>query len=34
MLKNSQVPDGFQGEVFMGNIWGVKGCDFLQIGWW
>ena len=36
ILKRPKLPDGFQGRVFKGNIWG-KGCgvyDFLLIGWW
>ena len=36
MLKKRKVSDAFQGEVFVGKIWG-EGCrwyDFLLIGWW
>ena len=36
MLKRPELPDGFQGRVFMGKIWseGSRVCDFLLIGWW
>ena len=36
MLKKHQLLDGFQGEVFIGKIWGegCKVCDFPLIGWW
>ena len=36
MLKNPKLSDGFQGEVFIGKIWGegFRVCDFLLIGWW
>ena len=31
MFKTPKVPDGFQGEVFIGKSWGegCKVCDFL-----
>ena len=34
--KNPQLPDGFQGEVFIGKIWGegCRMCDFLLTAWW
>ena len=34
--KTPKLPDGFQGEVFIGKIWGegYRVCDFLLIGWW
>ena len=36
MLKKHQLLDGFQGEVFIGKIWGegCKVCDFPLTGWW
>ena len=36
VLKRPELPDGFQGEVFIGKIWGAgcRVCDFLPIGWW
>ena len=36
ILKRPELPDGFQGRVFKGNIWGEgrRVCDFLLIGWW
>ena len=36
MLKNLEVLDGFQGEIFIGKIWneGCMVCDSFLIGWW
>ena len=33
--KTPELPEGFQGEVFIGKIWGesCSVCDFLWIGW-
>ena len=36
MLQRPELPNGFQGSVFKGNIWD-EGCRvhaFLLIGWW
>ena len=34
--KKIELSVGFQGEVFIGKIWGkgCRVCDFLWIGWW
>ena len=36
MLKNLELADDFQGEVFIGKIWstGCRACDLPLIGWW
>lgn len=36
VLKRPELPEGFQGDIFIGNIWGegCRVCDFLLIGWW
>ena len=35
-VKKPELPDGFQGVVFIEKIWGegYRVCDFLLIGWW
>ena len=35
VLKNPELPEGCQGEVFIGKIWGegCRVCDFLLMGW-
>ena len=36
MLKNPELPDGFGGKGFIGQVGdeGCRVCDFLLICWW